>query len=180
MGGIAGEPEISFKGDKNNMLRLIYMILLAVVAAAGAAYTFLTGKKGQKADMYLPSQLMAMGMAMLIVGVGMAVGAAVRPADQYTVLLYIGGALVVLFGISALLCWKNQKVYILSDEEFTYTTFLGHTYTYRFDEIVALKRNRDSMTLVLQYGKVHIESMAVLSERFKENILSRLQSGAQA
>lgn len=162
------------------MLKIVYIILLAVVAAGGAAYTFLSGKKGQQADMYLPSRLIAMGGAMLIVGVGMAVGAATRPADNYTVVLCILGAAVVLFGIAALMCWKNQKVYIISEEEFTYTTFLGRTYTYRFDEIEALKRNRDSLTLVLKYGKVHIESMAVMSDRFKEKILQSLQSEAQA
>ena len=162
------------------MLKIIYIILLAVVAAAGAVYTFLTGKKGQEADLYLPNRLLARGAAMLIAGVGMAVSAAARPAHQYTVLLYIGGAAAVLFGVAALMCWKNQKVYIISDEEFTYTTFLGRTYTYRFDEIEALKRNKDSLTLVLKYGKVHIESMAVMSDRFKEKIIQSLQSEAQA
>lgn len=161
-------------------MKFIYVILLAIVSAASALVTFLTGKKGREADMYLPSHLIAMGMAMMLTGVGMAVGASVRLADRYTLLLYIGSAALVLVGIAALMCWKNQKVYVISDEEFTYTTFLGRTYTYRFDEIVALRRNRDSMTLVLQYGKVHIESMAVLSDRFKEKIISRLQPSAQA
>ena len=158
------------------MLKIAYIILLAVVAAASAAYTLLTGKKGRQADMYLPSRLLAMGGAMLIAGVGMAISAAARPADDYTLLLYIGGAAIVIFGIAALMCWKNQKVYILSEEEFTYTTFLGRTYTYRFDEIEALKRNKDSLTLVLKYGKVHIESMAIMSDHFKEKILQSLQS----
>ncbi|MBQ8554303.1 MAG: hypothetical protein IJ438_00380 [Clostridia bacterium] len=160
--------------------KLIYILLLLIVSAAGAVYTFLTGKKGRDADMYLPGRLVAMGAAIMAAGIGAAIAAATRPADKYTVLLYIGGATLVVLGMAALLCWKNQKVYIISDTEFTYTTFLGHTFTYRFDEIEGLKRSRDSMKLILKYGKVHIESMAVLSERFQAKIVEALQQKSQA
>lgn len=162
------------------MLKLIYLAVLLVVALLSAALTLLTGKKGRDADMYLPSRALSMGLAMLICGILLGARASLTAADKYTVVFYILSAVTVVAGIAALMCWKNQKVYVLSDTEFTYTTFLGRTYTYRFDEIVALRRNRDSMTLVLQYGKVHIESMAVLSDRFKEKIISRLQPSAQA
>lgn len=162
------------------MFKLIYIIALALVAAAGAIYTLVTGKKGREADMYLPGRLVAMGAALLAGGVGMAVAAGARAADKYTVLLYVGGAALVLFGIVALLCWKNQRVHVISDESFTYTTFLGRTEIYRFDEIVGIKRNRDSVTLLLKYGKVHMESMAVISDRFRELLIQSLQQDQQA
>lgn len=162
------------------MFKLIYIIALAVAAAAGALYTFVTGKKGREADMYLPGRLAAMGVTLLVAGVGLPIIGGVRTADKYTALFYIGGAALVLFGVVALMCWKNQKVHIISDESFTYTTFLGRTEIYRFDEIVGLKRNSDSMTLLLKYGKVHIESMAVLSDRFRELIIQSLQQDQQA
>ena len=162
------------------MFKLIYIIALAAAAAAGAIYTFVTGKKGREADMYLPGRLAAMGVTLLVAGVGLPIVGATRAADKYTVLFYIGGAALVAFGVVALLCWKNQKVHVISDEEFTYTTFLGRTETYRFDEIVGIKRNSDSVTLLLKYGKVHMESMAVISDRFRELLIQSLQQDPQA
>ena len=42
----------------------------------------------------------------------------------------------------------------------------GKEYTCRFSQIREMKVNSDSFTLILDSCKVHIESMAVMSERF--------------
>ena len=43
---------------------------------------------------------------------------------------------------------------------------LGRTYTYSFSDIQGLRRNNDSLTLFVAGKKVHIEAMALISERF--------------
>ena len=82
----------------------------------------------------------------------------------------IAGIAAWAFGIAAALCWKNQKIRILDEETFVYTTMFGRKKIYRFEDIIALKRNRDSFTLIMKGGKVHIESTAILSDRLIEKI----------
>ena len=64
---------------------------------------------------------------------------------------------------------------MLSDEEFQYSTFLGNKKIYRFDQITALRKNRDSLTLFLGKNKVHIESSAVMSDRLKALIIEQFK-----
>ncbi len=51
----------------------------------------------------------------------------------------------------------------------------GQTRTYYFSDITGLRRNSDSMTLFVGNEKVHIESMAVLSERLVNGINEALE-----
>ena len=51
----------------------------------------------------------------------------------------------------------------------------GNTTTYSFADIQGLRKNQDSMTLFVAGKKVHIESMAVLSERLVNHINEALQ-----
>ena len=81
----------------------------------------------------------------------------------------------VLLGIIALLCWKNQAIHVISDTHFTYTTMFGNTTTYSFADIQGLRKNQDSMTLFVAGKKVHIESMAVLSDRLVDRINAALE-----
>ena len=92
-------------------------------------------------------------------------------APGVTVISVLGIAL----GTIALLCWKNQTIHVLSDERFTYTTMFGKTKTYAFSDIQGLRRNQDSLTLFVANEKVHIESMAVLSDRLIERINQELK-----
>ena len=78
-------------------------------------------------------------------------------------------------GIAAFLCWKNQKIRMLSNDKFEYTTWLGHSYEYYFRDITDLRVNQDSMTLFVGQKKIHIESMAVLSERLANRINQSLE-----
>ncbi|MDD6212299.1 MAG: hypothetical protein PUB22_04050 [Clostridiales bacterium] len=123
-----------------------------------------------RADMYLPIWLLAFALLLLAGGAAVAVLA--------IVFLSVPAAIVALasliLGTTALLCWKNQKVLMLSDDSFEYTTFLGNKKVYRFSEIVDLKVGIDSMTLLMENGKVHIESSAIITERLVDRINKEL------
>lgn len=77
-------------------------------------------------------------------------------------------------GSRGILCYKNQWVEMIDDNEFIYSTMFGNETKYYFSDIESLKQNADSMTLHLKNGKIHIESCAVISERFANAINSKL------
>ena len=140
-------------------LKLLIKAIEKLLGAAGSG-------EENPADMYLPERLLAMAIVFMI----MAIGAAVVGVVQGELGWYIAAVAMAVMSVSACLCWRNQKVFMLSDETFTYTTMFGKTIEYRFEDVVALRRNKDSYTLILKTGKVHIESMAVVSERFAQRI----------
>lgn len=119
-----------------------------------------------RADMYLPIWLLAFALVLMIAGAVALLCAVV----WFSVGAIIGGVCLLGLGVSALLCWKNQTIKILPNDSFEYTTFLGNQKIYRFDQITGLKRNSDSVTLLVGGGKVHIESCAVLSEELVEKV----------
>lgn len=119
-----------------------------------------------RADMYLPERALAMSLVMLAGGTAFGILFALG-GELWMLLVAVGG---ILFGAALLLCWKNQSIRVISDEEFEYTTFLGNKHRYAFRDITALRKNQDSMTLFVGQNKVHMESMAVLSERLVDLI----------
>lgn len=128
-----------------------------------------------RADMFLPDRLLAMALVFLAGGTACALFAIIKFATWAIVCAFLG----IVLGIFALLCWKNQAIHIISDEQFTYTTMFGNTRTYAFCDIQGLRRNQDSLTLFVADEKVHIESMAVLSERLVERIDKELEKITQ-
>ena len=56
----------------------------------------------------------------------------------------------------------------------------GNKYVYRFDDIKHLRLNKDSMTLFVADGKVHIESCAILSDRFVNLVNQKLEEKQNA
>ena len=124
-----------------------------------------------RADMFMPERLLAMAIVFLVGGIGCAVFAVITLEIVAAVFAVIG----LVLGVFALLCWRNQSIHIISDEQFTYTTMFGNTYTYSFSDIQGLRQNQDSMTLFVADKKVHIESMAVLSDRLVERINESLE-----
>ena len=124
-----------------------------------------------RADMYLPERALAMCLVYLGVGSACAIFALISHATWAIVVAVLGIGL----GITLLLCWKNQTIRVISDEEFTYTTMFGRTYTYRFADIQGLRRNKDSMTMFVAGQKVHMESMAVLSDKLVDLINRELK-----
>ncbi len=123
-----------------------------------------------RADMYLPERLLAMALVFLAGGTVFGV-LFLLTKTLWMVLAAVGG---LAFGIVALLCWKNQSIRMISDEEFEYTTFLGNTYRYAFKDITGLRKNQDSLTLFVGEKKVHIESMAIITERLAQRINQEL------
>lgn len=124
-----------------------------------------------RADMFLPDRLLAMAIIFLAGGTACAIYAFIHFAI-WTVACAIPG---VALGVFALLCWKNQKIHVISNEQFTYTTMFGNTKTYSFSDIQGLRKNQDSMTLFVANQKIHIESMALLSDRLIERIDEALE-----
>jgi hypothetical protein len=128
------------------------------------------GNGERKEDMYLDDHVLAGGGVMIL----MAIAASVAFVFYQHIALPICGAALLVIGIFALLCWRNQSAVMLDDESFSYKTMFGKTTVYYFRDIVSLRRSRDSMTLILKGGKVHIESVAIISERFKNAINAEL------
>ena len=133
-------------------------------------------EEAEKADMHLPVKIAAFGLAMILGGFVL-VGAFI--VNKLPVALVFA---VVCFAFApfALLCYKNQRIYVLSDEEFEYSTLFGNKKVYRFADIKSLRPNRDSMTLFVGEEKVHIESSAVLSERLTNIINEQLRKNSEA
>lgn len=127
-----------------------------------------------RADMYLPERALAMAIVFLVGGTACAVYAVLSFATWAIVCAVIG----IGFGIVLLMSWKNQTIRIISDTHFIYTTILGNQRTYAFSDIRGLRKNKDSMTLFVGNGKVHMESMAVLSPRLVSLINEALQKHA--
>lgn len=131
---------------------------------------FSSRREGDKprADMYLPDWLLVISIIFIVTGAALTVVAIL--GGEY--LLIVMAAFFLVAGIGGILCWKNQKINILSDTEFEYTTFLGNKRIYRFNEIRAYRQNRDSITLFVRDEKVHIESCALMTERLVEKLNS--------
>ena len=126
--------------------------------------------EGHRADMYMPDRLLALSIVLIAGGLASIVLAIINSVNWV-----IGIVIGLILGAAALLCWKNQSIHIISDEQFTYTTMFGNTRTYYFSDIKDLRRNQDSMTLFVADDKVHIESMAVLSDRLIDRINTQLE-----
>ena len=132
-----------------------------------------SAKKGltPRADMCLPNWLMGFGIFLDVVAIAFLVIAFVMQNWW----LIIGFAISGVLGIAACLCWKNQTIKIIDEDRFEYTTFLGKKTIYYFSEIKKLKTNSDSFTLFVGDGKVHIESIAIISENLMDKINKALE-----
>lgn len=113
-------------------------------------------------DMYLPIWVCGLGVFLLAAAVACAVAGVILSNPWFV----LGVLACLSVGIAAILCWKNQWVMVVNESEFVYSTMFGRQTTYRFSQITGLKQNSDSMTLLLDDMKVHIESCAIISERF--------------
>ena len=127
-------------------------------------------KTTPRADMFLPDFLKYFGFFLDAAAVAFL---AVMFIKQFWVLI-IGAVLCGGLGIAAWLCWKNQTIKIIGEDQFEYTTFLGKTTVYRFSDIKELRANQDSFTLILTNGKVHIESMVSMSETLYNKIIEAI------
>lgn len=126
-----------------------------------------------RADMFLPAWLFVMGLLLCIFGTIVGIVFAVL---QISTLMIALAAVMVLLGVAAFLCWKNQTIRMLPNDAFEYSTFLGKKTIYRFGDIKGLKNNTDSMTLFVADGKVHIESIAIVTDRLSDRINKQLEA----
>ena len=124
-----------------------------------------------RADLYLPDFLLAFGIVLMLFAVGLAVAGFI----MLNIWLFVVGAVALVLGASAVLCWRNQTIRVLSDEQFEYITFLGTVHVYNFSDITGLRRNNDSLTLFVGKKKVHLESMAIMSERLAKALSDALE-----
>ena len=114
-------------------------------------------------DLYLPAPVLCLGVFLLIVA------AVCIPLVFITSVFFLVAVIgCLLLGLSAILCWKNQGITMTGDNSFTYTTMFGREKRYSFSEIKELRVNSDSYTLIMEDGKVHIEKLAVISDRLAE------------
>ena len=125
-----------------------------------------------RADMFLPAWLFVMGLLLSMFG---AIVGIVFAVLQISTLIIVLAAGMSLLGVAAILCWKNQTIRMLPNDTFEYSTFLGNKIIYRFSDIKGLKKNTDSMTLFVAEGKVHIESIAILTDRLSDRINKQLE-----
>ena len=114
-------------------------------------------KKHSEKDMYLPAWLL--GLAVIFFAA--AVLCVIFIHDR--LLMSPCAGICALVGIAAALCWNNQWIEVINEEEFVYSSMFGRKMTYRFADIVEVKKNADSQDLIFSDGKVHIESCAVIS-----------------
>ena len=137
------------------------MQLKLIVKIIEKLFGITMGDNEPRADMYLPERLLAMSLISLAIGVACAGYSII----QFTALPIVLAVLFIILGVLAFICWKNQSIHIISDEQFTYTTMFGNTRTYAFSDIQGLRKNQDSLTLFVAGEKIHIESMAIISNR---------------
>ena len=116
-------------------------------------------------DVYLPGWVLGLGIFLLLAAVGCVILC-------FTVSVYglIGTVVCLALGIAAILCWKNQWIQMLNEREFIYSTMFGRQSRHSFSEIRELKLNSDSMSLLLDDQKLHVEACACVSDRFGEAI----------
>ena len=119
------------------------------------------GDDQPRADMFLPDRLLAISLV-LLAGGGACVIITILNFAIWVLACAVFG---IVFGIFAFLCWRNQSIHVISDEQFTYTTMFGKTRTYSFSDLQGIRQNNDSLTLFVDNQKIHIESMAIISER---------------
>ena len=118
----------------------------------------------KKRDLYLPFWICVLGIVLILGALVFLCFSAKNPP------LLVGTVLCLGLGIAAILCWKNQWIEVINEQTFVYSTMFGKQTKYHTSQIVELKQNADSMTLVLDSGKVHIESCAIVSDRLVEMI----------
>ena len=121
-------------------------------------------------DMYLPVWVLGLGVVFLV-------GALICLVLTFTASIFslIGFVICMGFGTAAVLCWKNQWAIMVDQDSFVYSTMFGKKKQYHFSDIKELKPNSDSVSLVCEDGKIHIERCAIMSDRFITAIDSILE-----
>ncbi len=159
-----------------------YRMVIALVAAFAAIFGYVGNKVAEKhprkEDMHLPARQLGQGIGATGGGIALAVYGVVT---QDFVLPMIFGAVLLVFGIAAVLCWKNQTITMLDDERFVYRTMFGNEHEHRFSDIVNITRRKNDRTLIMRDGsKVFLESSAEMSDRLRNAIAGAFKAQLEA
>lgn len=122
--------------------------------------------------MFVSLPILGFGLFSLICG-GVSVIYAVAICSFPAAIL---GLFFLICAAILLLCWKNESVRMLSEDEFEFTSILGKKRRYFFSDITGLRRYEGSYayTLLLGRHKLHIKRHFRLTRRFVERINQQL------
>ncbi|MDR0889300.1 MAG: hypothetical protein LBM28_01465 [Oscillospiraceae bacterium] len=126
-----------------------------------------------KADMYMPGWLCNSGIFLIATGCSMIILSI--SYNLYVLASCLLGLGALLLGILAVLGYKNQRITLLSEDEFMYRSIWGKEYRFRFRDIQKILTSTDTTTLVLPGKKIRIESMFVVSRRLSERLQQERQ-----
>lgn len=149
---------------------LIVAFFTAILTSIGSK---IARKHPRREDMHHPVRLLTTGIAAMGGGVSVAVYGILQ--QDYRMPLAFG-ALLMLFGLAALLCWKNQTIVMPDEEHFVYTTMFASKHEYRFADIAGITGDRDRTLLMKDGGKVFMEGSAEITSRLANAINAALQS----
>lgn len=141
-------------------------LAVVIISLVFFCMKFSATKISRKNVIYLPKFLFYFGCFLHLVGGALSVDSLYKMNG----IIFIFGVFISLVGIAAMLCQINQKTTMTSNNTFEYTTFLGNTREYRFSDVVGIQLHRDSLTILMNSGKIHVESMAVVDEKFADKL----------
>lgn len=150
---------------------MIPAVVAAVVAVAGIIYfvvRFVKTPLTPECVVYMPKWMFFFGMAMYVIG---AVFLIVLCAEKKW-FQAIPGIGFMIFGAIAMACQLNQRAVKLTDGTYVYSTMFGKKKHFSADDRIGMRYNSDSVTVFLKNGKIHIESLAQISDDFRKNFLS--------
>lgn len=125
-----------------------------------------------RADTYLPVAVLGFGAVLILFGL---VTGAVFILGKLPFFLIMSAIFFILAGIAMIMCWKNQAVFVLSDEVFEYRSIIGNKKVHRFDEIKGIKKGMGGITLFVGDSKIDIDSNAIISQRLSEKINEQME-----
>ena len=131
-------------------------------------------RKNEESDMHLPDWILGFSFALIAAAIVLGVGG----VSSMNVKMLVFAPILLVGGLAAMLCYRNQKIFMTSDDTFEYRTMFGSVRAYRFEDIEKIVRNRDSMTMFVRGEKVHIESGAILSQPLVDRINAELSKQA--
>ena len=135
----------------------------------------------KRGDMYqpgwgLPLSLFLAAMAAACVWVLIA---EYRKDGNVGALLFYGvcGIAIFALGVCGVLSWANQKIQILDNTTFRYTTMFGQKRVYRFSDIRDIEpvRSRGERSLHMRDGsKVYIDDYVRMTDKLRRRINAEL------
>ena len=126
----------------------------------------------KKKDVYLKSHVLLIGIGFVLIGT-LSAYYIYRESPSNIIL----AAIPFVFGIFAILSWRNKWVSMINNHEFVYSNTLGIKRTYRFSDITKVERHINAGGIFYSYinihvdkEMIHIEGNAIVSKKFSDKI----------